>query len=222
MDARWIVFLAVAAVVAAAGIAMQRRKHARVRRERGSLFDDVVDLFHDVAVTQDDVDFPVLTGERDGYLWRLEPVVDALTYRKLPSLWLCITCYAPLDVSAPASVLLRPTGNEFFSPNRRYDHELALPEGCPVHARAASADGTDVSFGAVGGLLPERETKEIVVSRRGLRVVRQVGEADAGRYRVGRRIDLGAPVLDSDALRRICALMVESVRPLDRRTEAVS
>ncbi|MQA82018.1 MAG: hypothetical protein GEV10_26695 [Streptosporangiales bacterium] len=213
MDARLALFLAVVVFVAAAGAVAYRRKRARVRGERGALFRDVWKMFDGVEEAQDDVDFPVLTGERAGHRWRLEPVVDSLTYRKLPSLWLCVTCYADLGTEAPVSVLLRPTGNEFFSPNRGYAHELPPPDGCPAHARVATpvAGAPPVPLGPVGMLLGEQATKEVLLSARGVRVVRQVGEARQGAYRVGRRIDLGAPVVDADDLARVCDAMVATV-----------
>ncbi|MQA03223.1 MAG: hypothetical protein GEV07_11025 [Streptosporangiales bacterium] len=212
MDARLLLFLVVAAVVAAAGAVLHARKRARVRDERGRLFAAVQPLFTDVSVTQDDVSFPVLTGSRAGHRWRLEPIVDSLTFRKLPVLWLAVTCYAELEVRAPVSVLLRPTGNEFYSPNARYQHRLPLPDGCPEHARAAAAEPVgDVELGAVTELLDADRTKEVVLSARGLRVVRQVTEAESGPYRVGRRVDLGAPVLPAAEIAELCDVLLATV-----------
>lgn len=218
MDARLALFLAVVVLVAAAGALAYRRKRSRVRGERGALFRDVRAMFDGVEETQDDIDFPVLTGERAGRHWRLEPVVDSLTYRKLPSLWLCVTCYADLGTEAPVSVLLRPTGNEFFSPNRGYAHELPLPDGCQAHARAATpvASAPAPPLGPVAALLGEEATKEVLLSARGVRVVRQVGEARQGAYRVGRRIDLGAPVVDADDLARVCDAIAATVAERSR------
>lgn len=213
MDVRLLLFALVVVLVAAAGATLHVRKRTRLRRARGALFRDVTALFTDVTVTQDDIDFPVLTGSRAGFRWRLEPVVDSLTYRKLPVLWLCVTCYADLDVTAPVSVLLRPAGNEFFSPNAKYACELPLPEGCPTHARAASTSPcVEVALGPARELLADPVTKEVVLSRRGMRVVSRVGEAESGPYRVGRRIDLGTPVLTAAHVVTRCDAIAASVR----------
>lgn len=199
---RLLGFAAAVVVLVGGGTYLHLWHRRRVRAARGGLFRDVRGLFTDVEVGQDDVDFPVLRGTWHGYRWLLEPVVDSLTYRTLPTLWLCVNCYADLDVPSPVSVLLRPSGNEFYAVNGRYRHELPLPDGCPSHARAASRDDAvlDVPLGPVGGLLGDLETKEVAVSARGVRVVRRVGTANPARYRVGRRIDLGAPVLTPDDL----------------------
>ncbi|NLU72638.1 hypothetical protein HCC61_08125 [Streptomyces sp. HNM0575] len=215
MDAHLLTFALAAVLTAAAGAALHLRKRARVRGARGELFRDVAPLFTDAEVTQDDVGFPVLTGRRDAHRWRLEPLVDSLTFRKLPVLWLCVTCYADLDVPEPVSVLLRPVGNEFFSRNREYPHQLPLPAGCPEHARAAStsqdADAGHV-LGPLTALLEEESTKEVTVSSRGARVVYRLGEADPGPYRVGRRTDLGAPVLAETHLTARCDAIAAAVR----------
>src|SRR5690606_20114698 len=95
----------------------------------------------------------------------------------------------------------------------RYPHELPLPDGCPVHARAASTDpDATVSLGPATELPADPSTKELVLSRRGMRLVWQVGEADAGRYRVGRRIDLGAPLLSAADVTARCDTLAASVR----------
>lgn len=216
-------FLLAALMIVAVGVYLHRWHRRRVRAMRAGLFRDVRALFADVEIVQDDVDFPVLRGNWQGYSWRLEPVVDSLTYRTLPTLWLCVTCYSVLDVPSPVSVLLRPSGNEFYATNGRYGHELPLPEGCPSHARAASRDaaGSTVPLGPVAALLPEPETKEVAVSPGGVRVTRRVEIANPGRYRVGRRVDLGAPVLEPDDLLAVLtraaatatSLRVQEVRP---------
>lgn len=214
---RLVEFLLVSTALAACGSFLHVRHRRRVRTLRGELFRDVRGLFTDVVVEQDEVDFPVLRGSLHGYRWVLQPVVDSLTYRTLPTLWLCVSCRADLGVRASVSVLLRPSGNEFYSRNSGYRHELPLPDGCPRHARAASdaAAGADVPLGPLASLLAETETKEIALSANGVRVVRRVQTADPGRYRVGRRIDLGAPVLTPDDVVATLTRMTATARSLE-------
>ncbi|HEX6445221.1 MAG TPA: hypothetical protein VF053_09055 [Streptosporangiales bacterium] len=213
---RLLLFLVAVVCLACGGAWLHLRRRSRLRAERAGLFRDVRGLFTDVTVVQDDVDFPVLRGTRHGYRWLLRPVVDSLSFRTLPTLWLCLTCQADLEVPAPVSVLLRPSGNEFYSANGGYPHELPLPDGCPAYARAASPDarGADVPLGPVGALLGEAETKEVAVAQGGVRVVRRVSTADPGRYRVGRRIDLGTPVLTPDDVLAVLTRMAATARSL--------
>ena len=95
---------------------LQARHVRKVKRERGGLFDEVEHLFSGAEVRQDGINCPTLTGRYRGYRIKLEPLVDSLTFRKLPVLWLVSTHHRPLDIAAPLDILLRPAGTEFFSP----------------------------------------------------------------------------------------------------------
>src|SRR5215472_1419397 len=104
MFMRWDVL----AVTAAALIALTwlyRRDRERFRRLRGGFFSGCLDLFEQYRVVQDDVDFPVLTGRYRGHEVRLEPIVDHMTMRKLPSLWLQVSLIAPVPYQGSSQAL---------------------------------------------------------------------------------------------------------------------
>lgn len=170
-------------------------RHVRaVRATRGALFDQVTHLFDDVKIRQDGLNYPVLTGRLHGHPIKLEPIVDTLGFRKLPVLWLLITHYRPLSVGSPLDILLRPHGNEFFSPNQRYEREIPPRPGYPEHVRIASRDPAAAPDLAVLApflrFIHEMDTKEILVRSTGVRVVRRLAEAEQTHYRVTRQAEL--------------------------------
>ncbi|MDQ4127886.1 MAG: hypothetical protein M3151_08090 [Actinomycetota bacterium] len=183
---------------------LQARHVRKVKRERGGLFDEVEHLFFGAEVHQDGINYPKLTGEYRGYPIKLEPVVDSLTFRKLPVLWLVSTHHRPLNVAAPLDILLRPAGTEFFSPNSDYQHDLPLDADWPEHVRAASpSPAGERSVSAFKPFLPfiaNPDTKDVLVTNRGVRLVSRLAESDQALYRVTRRMDLGRVELTEERL----------------------
>lgn len=160
-------------------------------RERAGLFDDVWDLFEQPRLHQDGIGYPTLTGRLDGYRTTIRPVIDSLTLRKLPVLWLEFTQHRRLPVQSSLSVLLRPQGTEFFSPNGGFAREVAAPEPFPRPVRVASPDPDRAPPPAllvpIVDYLNEPATKEVGLGARGTRAVRLLAEGDQGSYRTTRR-----------------------------------
>ncbi|MBC3193378.1 hypothetical protein H7X46_20155 [Pseudonocardia sp. C8] len=185
--------LILVATAALAAVAVHLHLVARrsAARDRSGLFDDVRDLLEAPRLHRDGVGYPTLTGLAGGYPVTIRAVVDSLAVRKLPALWLEVTLHRPLPVGASLSVLLRPSGSEFFSPNGRFAHELDTPEGFPRPARVATPDpdrAPPLSVLDPGlGFLREAPTKEVALGTAGVRAVRLLAECDQNAYRVGRR-----------------------------------
>lgn len=174
----------------------QLRHIRRVRQERSRIFDPVINVVDDAVVRPDGLAFPVLTGSWHGHPIRLEPIVDALTLRKLPVLWLVVELRRNLDVAAPLDILLRPTGTEFFSPNGRYSRECSSAEWMPAHARVVSPAPRDAPSLSIlepfGSFLADDRTKELCMTEHGLRAVWRLGEGQQAQYRTTRRADFGS------------------------------
>ena len=192
MFMRWDVL----AVTAAALIALTwlyRRDRERYRRLRGGFFSACLDLFEQYRVVQDDVDFPVLTGRYRGHEVRLEPIVDHLTMRKLPSLWLQVSLIAPVPYQGIFDLLIRPRGTEFYSPSIDLAHEMRLPPGWPSDAALRSDDPARMPPLAVMAqhryLFEDQRLKEMLVTPKGVRLVYQVQQAERAQYAVLRQID---------------------------------
>lgn len=191
------------------------RERATIRALRAAIFDACLPCFDDYRITQDSVDFPVLDGHLRGRRVLLEPVVDAVTVRKLPVLWLRVTLLEPLPMGAALSLLVRPQGTEFWSPSAKLRHRLPIPAGWPQHALLRS-DQPDVAH-LLSKLSPHVEAffsdlhaKEIAVSPRGVRLVYQLDQARRSNYLVLRTalFDQGslAPTLLSALAERTFAI----------------
>ena len=200
------------ALVAVAVLAVAHRRSATAAaRERAAVLDDVVDLLDDVRAAGHRGTHPTLSGTVDGRPVTLRPIVDSLTMRKLPVLWLEVVVRRDLPVAAPLNLLARPTGTEFFSPDGRYDHEIAPPDGGPRPARVSTTDPGRAPDAAVlepaGDLLRDPRLKEVGLGRGGVRAVWLVAEADQGAYRLGRRAVFGPARVAAPDLRRLLAAL---------------
>ncbi len=202
--------LAAAAALVVVGVAVLAVLHATARtaaaRDRARIFDDVLSAVEDPVVTCSDGGYPELSGRVGGHPVRLRVHVDALVLRKLPVLWLEVVVRRAVPVTGSASVLLRPHGGEYFSPNARLEYEMPTPASFPRTARIA-ASTPDVGLALLESLSAfagEPETKEVGLGPGGLRAVRLLASADQGTYRVSRRASFtGARVAASDVVRTV-------------------
>jgi hypothetical protein len=194
------------------------RQHRAARRadveERAHVFDDLASRLADARLTGDVAHgYPALTGRLDGRPVTARVIVDAVTLRKLPALWVEVVVHRPLAAGGTLNVLRRPTGTEFFSPDAGLPHEVAPPPGVPHPVRVACAapdraPSTTVLAPATA-LLADPATKEVGVGRRGLRVVLLVAEGDQTSYRTARRAVFDRPRVDPDAVVRAVAVLDE-------------
>lgn len=179
----------VTAIMGATLVLIGRRERATIRRLRAAIFDACLPGMDNYRITQDSVDFPVIEGDLRGRRLLLEPVVDAVTFRKLPVLWLRVTLLEPLRIGAALSLLVRPQGTEFWSPSAVLPHRLPTPPDWPEHALLRS-DRPDVAH-LVSALGPQirdffsdLNAKEIAVSPRGVRLVYRLDQARRSNYLV--------------------------------------
>lgn len=179
--------------------ALHRRERQRVRHRRGALFTECLTLFDRYRVTQDGQGYPVLDGRHRGHTVLLEPVIDTLAWRKLPSLWLKVTLLAPVACTGVLDLLARPRGEEFYSPSADLPHRVPLPAGWPRDAMLCTDDPAGMpplaALGAARPLFDDPRMKELVVTPRGIRLVRQIWQAQRAQYLVLRQA-----VFDGDRL----------------------
>ena len=213
--------LALAALVAlAVGLCWLEVRRARAARAaRDGLFDTVLEVLDETRLCTGPDRYPALTGQHRGQPVRVEAIVDTLTPRKLPILWLFVTIRRPFGLDTPVDALARPIGTEFFSPNASFGHRLPTPADFPVHARIATARPTVLAPAALdtlGELMRDPKVKEVQAGPTGARIVYQLAEAAQGPYRTGRRADFGAPRLEPCTLARLLdglAALAEALPP---------
>ena len=186
---------AICAVFAAALWLIYRRDRSRKKASRAAYFDDCRSLLEDCRVAQDGIEFPILDGRYRGHRIRLEPVVDHMAVRKLPSLWLKVSLFGELPIAGTIDFLMRPQNTEFYSPSAGLPISLRMPPAWPQHALLRT-DIEDRSI-PVEMLTPhmqmfdDEKTKELVVTPRGVRIVYQASQGERAYYMVLRQPEFG-------------------------------
>jgi hypothetical protein len=199
--------LALAVLLVVALCCLHRRHRARVRAERGAIFSGALSLFDRYRVTQDDVDFATLEGRYRGYDVRLEPIVDHIAVRKVPSLWLLATVRAPVPFAGVFDFLARPQNIEFYSPSASLDHAIAIPAGWPEHASLRTDRPDAMPPQAVMArhmdFFADPKAKEMLVTPKGVRLVYQANQAERSQYLVLRQADFANVSLSAELIRRL-------------------
>lgn len=176
-----------------------RRARARHVAVRAAYFDDCRSLFDDCRVSLQDTDFPVLEGRHGGHRFRLEPIVDHMAVRKLPSLWLRVSLLGDLPVPGVIDFLARPQNTEFYSPSANLPYTLRIPAGWPQHAMLRTdIDDPSLPIDLIAPhmhIFDDPRAKELLVTPRGVRIVYQASQGQRAYYLVLRRPEFGDPRL---------------------------
>src|SRR5512134_4031809 len=128
----WIIVIAASGAGIAVLAAMYRRNRAAVQLRRGAIFAPAYDLFDSYRVTQNEISYPVLEGQYRGWTFHLDVIVDTLTFRKIPALWLRVSLLAPLPGVATLDILVRAQNTEFYSPANDLPHLIRPRAGWPA------------------------------------------------------------------------------------------
>jgi hypothetical protein len=163
------------------------RDSARDRRRRGDWFAPVLPLLDAYRVTQEGKGWPVLTGRYRGRDVRLEPVLDDMAWRKLPSLWLKATLLSPNSSRGTLGFLVRARGGEFYSPTAEMSHRLPLPSGWPRDALLCTDDKATAPLDLDMSVFGDPRMKELVITPKGVRLVYQAAQGSRAEYLVLRQ-----------------------------------
>ncbi|WP_119299700.1 hypothetical protein [Dongia deserti] len=201
----WFIILALAAAGIAVLAIMYRRNRLAVRSRRAGLFTPAYDLFSAYRVTQHGIDYPVLTGEYRGRSFHIDAIVDTLTFRKLPVLWLRVSLLASLPGTATLDILVRSQNAEFYSPANDLPHALAPLPGWPSDALVRTDDpqrAPDLSVvDRHMSVFARPATKELLVTAKGTRVVHMLDQARRAEYLVLRQAEFEHASVDRETLR---------------------
>ncbi len=179
-----------ALLIIALGFIYWRDRRA-LKARRLALFEACLALFDHHRLTQDAVNFPVLTGSYGGFDVCIEPLADHVAFRKIPSLWLLVTVKHRLTVDGTFDVLARAQNVEFYSPADSLPERIATPDTWPRHTTLRSDHpAAELSMKIldphVRTLFADPRSKELVVTRRGVRIVYQASSGDRSEYLVMR------------------------------------
>jgi len=184
-----------------------RYDRGKKRAGRATYFADCMSLFEDCRITERDLDYPLLDGRYRGHTVRLEPVVDHIAFRKLPSFWLKVSVRGELPITGTVDFLVRPQNTEFYSPAAELPVTLPIPPGWPAHALLRT-DIRDRSppvelLTPHMAMFDDAKTKELLVTPRGVRIVYQAHQAERAYYLVLRQAEFGIVRLPPELARRL-------------------
>jgi hypothetical protein len=210
------------AAIVLAGI--YRRDRARLRLLRGALFAPAYPLFDSYRVTQDGIGFPELHGRYCGHDFHIDAVVDMVTFRKLPSLWLRASLLAPVPFRGTLDIMVRAQNVEFYSPANDLPHAIEPPANWPPGTIVKTDDPEDMPPAAVVdphiGFFDAPKAKEILITPKGVRLVYQIDQGTRAEYLVLRSANFTSPQVAADIMRDLLDRAIALHRDVAGRKDA--
>lgn len=179
--------------VGLAGLALaglwQRRVQRSYAHRRAAIFDDCLGVLQAPERVHPGSDYPLLRGAYGERRVLLQPLLDHVGYRKVPSLWLVITADQALPVRGSVDILFRPANIEFYSGIDTLPERIYLPPEWPAHHLARVGPvGWVPPLAALRAALGEAgdspDLKELVVTPRGVRLVVRICDVERSHYLV--------------------------------------
>lgn len=174
---------------------------------RAMLLVDADTLLEDTVVTPLASGYRKVTGRYRDLPVQLEPIVDTLSVRKLPTLWLMVTIPAPVAVRATFDMMMRSNGLEVFSRFNELPDAVAAPDGFPEWAAIRSDDPAGLPDANIIkrylGPFESGDGKELLISRKGVRIVLLAAEAGRSHYLIFRDARFGPQRVAAKRLRAI-------------------
>jgi hypothetical protein len=190
-----------------------RRDKRRFAAERRVLFDDLRGLLSDAEIERPANDYPKLRGRYRDRAVTIDAVIDTIAVRKLPSLWLRVTALADIPFAGSCDVMARAHNVEFFSPFNDFDHGMALPAGWPDHVTVKTDDPATMPPATLLtphiGVFADERIKELLVTPKGVRVVRQAAQGARAEYMVLRQAAFGPIVVPREQLKTMLDAAVD-------------
>jgi hypothetical protein len=177
-------------IIAAAGAAavsyLAVRDHRAAVGARRGLLDDCTSALDRSVLTHASDGIPQLTGSHRGRGIQIQLLPDTMTMRRLPQLWLSTTLLDRNPGLPGFAILVRHCGTEFYSLTPHFPRRLDAPRGLPYEVLIRGDAGAERLLAelapVLAGILEDKRVKEIAVTERGLRIVRQAGEGKRGEY----------------------------------------
>lgn len=198
-----------------------RRDRAAAAR-RASLLDPVARLFEEARITLGADRFPVLDAEWDARHVRIELIPDTLVVRRLPQLWLRLTVTGGTGAGLSIGALARPTGAEFYSIVQDFPQRFMEAEG-EGEAMLVRGDGDPSpqcvarAQRAFDAILLDRTMKEVAVTPKGVRLVRQIAQGDRAAH-LFRQISFPVSTVPVDMVEDMlaaCTRLEQALQPID-------
>src|SRR6185436_554394 len=117
-----------------------------------------------------------------------------LVMRRLPQLWLVVTLSETAKRARPSfGALARPTGAEFYSRISELPERIEPPPGLDssilIRGNAALSGASAARAGeALHRLFADKRVKEVMVTPKGVRIVRQASQGERGAHLLLRQV----------------------------------
>lgn len=199
-----------------------RRRQAAVREEPERLFSSVRGVLEETTLHAGEAaGMHRLEGRYRGHAVSLRTVADTLALRKLPSLWLMVTLPRTQPFAGTFDLMLRPAGQTTFSHFDFLPQTVPLPPGYPEEAvlrsdNPATMLPVEAALPHLKRIFADRQMKELLVTPKGLRLVRQLAEGDRARYGVFRQAEFGGVEIDATLLRHMLDMLITLQEDIDR------
>ena len=195
-----------AVVALALMVWFQVRQVRRVARDRRNAVARAEEVLTAIEVSQEGMGYPTIRGWYLGHEVKAELIVDTLTLRQLPRLWLAVTVKRPTEMDIPVDIVLRPLSTDIVSPGGRFRCEHPPPPEWPAHLRIASLHPVSLErlgeLEALTAVVHDERTKSVLLAPRGVRIVTELARGDVASHRVVRRPNFRFE-LDPIRLRRV-------------------
>lgn len=201
----WLIALVAGAVLIVLLTLMQRRIRRELKDRRASLFAAAYGILDTYRITQAGIDYPEVQATYRGHAFHVDAVVDTLTFRKLPALWLRVSLLAPLPGMATFDILVRSQNVEFYSPSAELPHRLEPRPGWPADAMVRTDNQGRLPDLAVLdrhiAMFQEPPIKELLITPKGVRIVRMLDQAKRAEYLVMRQAEFADAQVTAALLR---------------------
>jgi hypothetical protein len=185
------------------------REHRAALGARRSLLDRCAHVLDDAKIRVGRDGFPRLAGRRGGRDVVLDVIPDTMVMRRLPQLWASLTVLESVANTPNLAVLVRPAGYEFYSLTTELSYALDAQADLPreILVRASDARGEGLLHRltpTLADILADPSVKEVAVTRRGLRLIWQLGEGRRGEHLLLRQAVFdGAELSAGDLTKRL-------------------
>lgn len=204
--------------------ALYRRNRAIIRKLRGGVFVSAYDLFSSYRVTQSGLDYPELTGRYRDHDFHIDAIVDTLTFRKLPVLWLRVSLIAPAPDHSTLDILVRSQNVEFYSPSVDLPHRIEPLPGWPDGAVIRTDDPGRLPDRRIVdrhiGYFADPQAKEMLITPKGLRLVHMLDQARRAEYLVLRQAEFESPQVPQPLLKDLMDRLIALHRDLAAARQA--
>jgi hypothetical protein len=211
-------------LLAALGLLMFGKYQRDAKRKvlaRNTVFDDCQTLLQNVQISQDKANLPVLQGSYGGYQVALSIVEDTVAWRKLPPLWLLVKVVANKPSIGSLDLIVRPAGNEFYSPSWQWDGNLTIPPTWPQHAiikHLHKPIDMRLLEQYVLALFADLKMKELLVMPEFVRLTYMAKQADRGEYLIMRNAVYSETPIEKAIVENLIKQAIEIRQTIENQT----